>query len=100
VFGSDRLYMAYANKKECTVDYCTVVDSIPVKLIVNYNTVSSYYGVTINGVLGVKTAYCVNDDRANDCPSWVNGALRDSFRSAPGVTQVSTERSYEPLPLG
>jgi hypothetical protein len=36
----------------------------------------------------------------NDCPSWVNGALRDSFRSAPGVTQVSTEWSYEPLPFG
>jgi hypothetical protein len=73
--GSDRLYIAYANKTECKGSYCRVVDSIPVRLVVNFDRVDEYWGVKLNAVLGVKTAYCVNDDRAHDCPSWVDQAL-------------------------
>src|SRR3712207_8653758 len=69
--------MAYANKLSCNATHtdCDVIDSLPVKLIVNYTKVTTYYGVTINGVLGVKTAYCINDDGAAKCPDWVSPAL-------------------------
>lgn len=98
--GTDRLYMAYANEMTCTAGHCVGTDSIPVKLVVSYANVVSYYGVTINGTLGVKTAYCVNDDNANDCPSWVNGALRDSFAVSiedDAQSGTTVQWSYKPL---
>jgi len=102
--GKDRRYMAYANKKTCNVSHtlCTVDESIPVKLIVHYEHVDTYFGAVVNAELGAKTAYCVNDDSAHDCPPWVNGALRSSFSdsagpmtSAHGVTSIVW--TYEPL---
>jgi hypothetical protein len=105
--GKDRRYMAYANKKTCDASYtqCTVDESIPVKLIVHFAFVGDYYGAAVNAELGVKTAYCINDDAADACPSWVNGALRDSFSDTSAHTSAShdvtvTEWTYEPLALG
>lgn len=97
--GSDRVYMAYANKLLCNATHtdCDVVDSLPVKLVVNYAKVSTYYGVTINGVLGVKTAYCINDDGALKCPDWVSPALKASFRTVSGGRVETTKWSYSPL---
>jgi hypothetical protein len=73
--GASRIYEAYANRLVCTNGRCRVTDSVPVRLVVNFNRVGTYYGVAVNGVLGVQTAYCINDDKAHDCPSWVDKAL-------------------------
>jgi hypothetical protein len=93
-----------AHNPDASYTQCTVDESIPVKLIVHFAFVGDYYGAAVNAELGVKTAYCVNDDAADACPSWVNGALRDSFSDTSSHTSAShdvtvTEWTYEPLAL-
>ncbi|MCK9877794.1 hypothetical protein MXD59_18775 [Frankia sp. Ag45/Mut15] len=73
--GTARRYEAYANRQECKNGYCHYTDSLLVTLIVDFKQVKDYYDVNVNGVLGVQTAYCVNDNRELDCPSWVDQAL-------------------------
>lgn len=109
--GDDREYIAYANKSVCKSGRCTVVESIPVRLIMSNIYVSSYYGVTrIDGALGIKTAYCQNPDRSDLCPSWVDYAFKSaSSLSTPGSDGLTsgssrstdaTVWSYAPMHLG
>lgn len=100
--GSDALYEAYANKKVCTDGKCTYTESVPVRLVMAFEYVETYYGVEINGTLGVKTSYCLNDNQAGDCPDWVDSAFADSAASTNSVGDAPTdnssvEMSYTPL---
>ncbi|PPF38003.1 hypothetical protein [Rathayibacter sp. AY1A3] len=99
--GSDALYEAYANKKVCTDGKCTYTDSIPVRLVMAFEYVSNYYGVDINGTLGVKTSYCIADDRSGDCPDWVDLAFAGTVFSTssdkyPSAMTTTVEMSYSP----
>lgn len=98
--GADRRYDAYANRTVCVDGKCTVTDSVPVRLIVHYGTVQTYYDVPINGVLGVKTMYCSMPNNEPKCPEWAGIAL-DNPSNPAGRTPVDTpstfvDLSYEP----
>lgn len=102
--GLDRRYDAYANRKECTLGVCVVTHSIPVRVIMSNQYVSTYYGVTVNGAIGIKTAYCTMPNGALKCPVWVDRALAGvTFRQGAldgESTSVETTWSYAPLPVG
>ena len=97
--GDDRRYDAYANKKVCQNGTCTYTESVPVRVIMSNTYVGTYYGVVVNGALGIKTAYCTTDTAALDCPSWVDQALAGvASRTAEG--QSETVWSYQPVAIG
>lgn len=95
--GDDRRYDAFANRHVCDNSGCVVTDSIPVRLIVHYGTVQTYYEVPINGVLGVKTMYCEMPGGAPKCPEWAGIALDNPSnpRSATGTAGEFVDLSYE-----
>ncbi|OMH23271.1 hypothetical protein BKD30_13025 [Tersicoccus phoenicis] len=68
----------------------------PVRAVTNKAYVSSYYGRTVNGVLGVKTAYCVGPTL---CPSWVTMALTASFIGPRDSTNPAATSEETPLPV-
>ncbi|MCY7286817.1 MAG: hypothetical protein LH624_00815 [Cryobacterium sp.] len=88
--GSIAEYNAYANK---FVDG-KPVDSREVKVVFERKNVTSYYGVTINGQVGIITAFCVNPGGALACPSWVDYALGKRTANAEGGT-AEVVWSYE-----
>ena len=45
---------------------CTVVESVLVSVIIDYNDFAG------QGQMGILTAYCVNPDGAEYCPAYVN----------------------------
>lgn len=90
--GDDRLYEAFANKKVCNQTTCTVTESIKVRVIMSNVYAGTYYGVVINGAIGIKTAYCVTGSTV--CPSWIDQGLR---RITPGTPITENVWSYEPL---
>jgi hypothetical protein len=101
--GNSRTYTAYANRKVCTKSSCFYTDSVPVKAGVAFNYVPSYYGVLVNGVLGVKTTYCVNPGGALACPWWVDRAMVGIPTKASTLdreTVTSVELSYKRVTLG
>ena len=102
--GLDRRYDAYANREECTLSVCVVTDSIPVRVIMSSQYATTSYGVTINGAIGIKTAYCTMPAGALKCPIWVDRALAGvSFRQVTvdgEASHVETTWTYNPLPVG
>lgn len=96
--GGDRVYMAYANRKECDGGYCRYVESLPVRAVVNFDYRSTYYDAKVDGILGVKTTYCLNKDKAPACPSWVDKAFAKPARPGPATLDVGgVIFSYAPL---
>jgi|GEM_PF-4843248 len=96
--GTRRVYLAYANRQECNSGICRYVESVPVRAVVEFSFASVYYGVKLDDVVGVLTTYCLNEDKAHDCPPWVDAALA---RPAPGLGDVlGTVLSYLPLSPG
>ncbi|QHC56806.1 hypothetical protein [Rathayibacter tanaceti] len=66
-----------------------------------FEYVTTYYGVDINGTLGVKTSYCISDDRAGDCPDWVDLAFAETSSSTNSLdgesaTTTTADMSYSP----
>lgn len=104
--GNQSTHHAYANMLECDLleDWCEVVDSIMVRTVMDDSYVDDYYGVPVNGILGIITAYCLDYVY---CPAWVNTALENAddggglgARAASGSDVTVTARTYEPLPVG
>lgn len=88
--GEDRLYVAYAQEITCT-DTCVVTDEREVRVINKEAIYASYYGVTLNAVVGITTAYCVNPDGALSCPAWVDRAIgAEKPASASRTSETST----------
>lgn len=97
--GDDRRYDAYANKKVCSNGTCTYTESVPVRVIMSNVYASTYYGVVLNGAIGIKTAYCTTDAALLDCPSWVDQALAGVASRTTGEPS-ETVWSYEPVAIG
>lgn len=109
--GQKRQYDAWANKLECVNGKnCKYTDSRPFHVVMDYRKVGVYYGVDLHQTtLGIATAYCTNEDKAHDCPSWVDSAFqnpvdRDSGKrvavqsdSDTDATDGSVTLSYQPL---
>lgn len=77
--GRQHLYVAYANSYYYNRAGQTVyMDSREVRLISDPRYFPTYQGARVAGTLGVMTAYCVNPNGANYCPSWVDRALRSA----------------------
>lgn len=98
--GNQRRYYAWANKKVCKDGVCTYVDNRQVYTIVDFRHFDKYFGVNVDGTLGVITTYCINPDGAPKCPAWVDLAIGSE---APRVatrddgSRVTTVGSYKPL---
>lgn len=96
--GSNRVYLAYATRKECSGSYCRYTDSLPVRVVVDFRSYGTYYDATVDGELGVMTAYCMNPDKALECPSWVDAALGNpSGQAVSGLEERGVVLSYHPL---
>lgn len=105
--GYDRTYTAYANKKVCKDGKCVYTESIKLRLVMSFGYQTTYYGVTLNDTLGVKTTYCEMPDKSERCPSWVdtafsNGGAGMSIQQtdagqAATSSNYATELSYVPL---
>ncbi|MES2093270.1 MAG: hypothetical protein V4531_05590 [Actinomycetota bacterium] len=95
--GDDRLYLAYANRKVCSSSgTCTYTTSIPVRVVMSNVYAGTYYGVVVNGAIGIKTAYCITDTAATDCPAWVDEAL-SNIAARTATPAPETVWSYTPL---
>ena len=103
--GPDVQYTAYANKLKCNAQHtkCTVVESYKVLGIATKNYAKDWHTMPVNGVLGVKTVYCVGPTL---CPSWVTGALDGtlkplsaarSMEAKPSTQEEITMPSYVPI---
>ncbi|MFJ3027984.1 hypothetical protein ACIPEQ_04000 [Curtobacterium sp. NPDC087080] len=105
--GLHRKYEAWANRQECVDGKCKYTDSIPVRVIMNNEERSDYYGVQLRGQkIGISTAYCLSDSKAKDCPSWVDkalaaptdfGARSQTSSDASSTAQERATLTYEPL---
>lgn len=73
-FDGKRVYTRYAVRSDSSADQ-DVVEIVPVRLVYEPRPRDDYWGVGIDGVVGVLTAYCVNPDRGEICPSWVEDSL-------------------------
>ena len=73
--GNRVVYTAYADKLKKYHGRWYVEAEIPVKTVVEFKHVTSYYGVKLNNAPGVLTTYCVLPNRAKKCPSWVETAF-------------------------
>lgn len=97
--GTEYIYDAYANRKECVRNSCYYTDSVKVRAVVSWSAPKKHWGVRLyGGVIGVKTTYCMNADRAWACPTWVDLALGSAKSSTSGQShRTTTEWSYAPL---
>ena len=97
--GVDYVYDAWANRKLCVRNSCEYTDSVKVRAVVSWSSPTSYYGVRLDGgAIGVKTTYCMNANKAWECPPWVDLALGTAKSTTGGQSQTTaTEWSYAPL---
>jgi hypothetical protein len=97
--GQKRQYDAWANKLECVNGKnCEYTDSRPFHVVMDYRKVGVYYGVDLHQTtLGIATAYCTNEDKAHDCPSWVDSAFQNPVdRDSGAVAADSADSSRVP----
>ncbi len=98
--GDSRVYVAYANRKECNKSYCRYTDSLPVRAVVNFSYRSTYHDANVDGVVGVVTTYCLNPDQAHACPDWVDSALGNPTSKYAGQhLEPGVDLSYSPAML-
>jgi hypothetical protein len=93
--GSTIKYDAYANRVQCGISGCEVVDIRRIYMPVDYRNDPG-----IPGQKGVITAFCFQNGEAR-CPDWVDQSINlrsDSTESV--VTQEKTVFSYTPLKSG
>jgi hypothetical protein len=105
--GLHRKYEAWANRQECVDGKCKYTDSIPVRVIMNNEERSDYYGVELRDQkIGISTAYCLSDSKAKDCPSWVDkalatpidfGATSQTSSDSSSAAQERARLTYQPL---
>ncbi len=89
---------------------CKYTDSRPFHVVMDYRKVDTYYGVDLHqATLGIATAYCDNEGKAHDCPTWVDSAFQNPVDGDSGkraavqsktdanATAESVTLSYQPL---
>ncbi|MCW3492881.1 hypothetical protein [Microbacterium sp. SSM24] len=90
--GTQRLYKAWAQKWQVINGRWTITAEVEVRTVVETATKSLYYNVRLNASPGVLTTYCVNANKADACPWWVDTAFANGNRP-PGSAAARSSQS-------